>query len=329
MYEVYDKWPEIARESFKSEQNEINFDGINHIVLAGMGGSGTIGDTLASILSKSKIHVNVIKGYVLPQTVNSNTLVVITSVSGNTIETTTILKSAHNSKAKIIAFSSGGKIQEYCKKEKIEHRNVSQYHSPRASFTSYLYTILKVLHPILEINQENILESIKELDRIGTKINSSNLTKDNPSLTLAKWISDIPIIYYPSGLQSVAIRFKNSLQENSKIHVISEDVIEVCHNGIMSWEKPSTIKPILIQGKNDHMKTEERWKILKEYFIKNNIEYNEVLSPDGNILTKIISLIYQLDYASIYKAIISEIDPSPVDSIDFIKSRLDLTNNHM
>ncbi|MCH6586118.1 MAG: glucose-6-phosphate isomerase, partial [Thaumarchaeota archaeon] len=76
MYKVYDRWPEIARESFESDQDSVNFDGINHIVFAGMGGSGAIGDMFASILSKTKIHVNVVKGYLLPKTVDSNTLVV-------------------------------------------------------------------------------------------------------------------------------------------------------------------------------------------------------------------------------------------------------------
>ncbi len=327
MYCTYDNWPKIALKSFESKQNTIKFDSVDHIVFGGMGGSGTIGDTFESILSKSKIHVNVVKGYLLPQTVNSNTLVIATSVSGNTLETIEILKSAHNSKAKIIAFSSGGKILEYCQKKKIEHRIIPQHHSPRASFVSYLYTILKVLQSTFEIKREEIIESIKELEKIGIKINSLNLTKDNPSLSIADWLPDTPMIYYPLGLKAVSTRFKNSLQENAKIHVLSEDIIEACHNGIMSWEKQSTIKPILIQGKNDHIRTKERWEILKEYFIENNIEYMEIFSPDGSILTKIMSLIYQLDYSSIYKSIILKIDPSPVNSIDFVKSKLILKNN--
>ena len=67
---------------------------VDNIVFAGMGGSGTIGDTIESILSKQNIHVNVVKGYVLPKTVDSNTLVIATSVSGNTDETLEILKKA-------------------------------------------------------------------------------------------------------------------------------------------------------------------------------------------------------------------------------------------
>ena len=38
--------------------------------------------------------------------------------------------------------------------------------------------------------------------------------------------------------------------------------------------------------------------------------------------SKVHNLIYLLDYTSIYKAVISKIDPTPVKSIDFIKSKL-------
>ena len=237
MYKIYDKWPEIARESFESEQKPIDFQNIDHIVFGGMGGSGAIGDMFQSILSKTKIHVNVVKGYILPETVNSNTLVIITSVSGNTSETLSLLKSAKKIGTKIIAFSSGGKIQEYCVKNNIKFILVPKYHSPRATFPSFLYTILKVLYQTLKIKEDNIIESIKELEILQRKINSLNLTEDNISLNLAKSIKLIPIIYYPFGLQSATIRFKNSLQENAKMHAACEDVIEASHNGIVSWEK--------------------------------------------------------------------------------------------
>lgn len=322
MYRIYDKWPEIARKSFESNQDSIHFENINHIVFAGMGGSGAIGDVFSSILSKTKIHVNVVKGYVLPQTVDSNTLVITISVSGNTAETLSVLESAHKIKCKIIAFCSGGIIQEYCTKNNIQYRIIPQYHSPRASFTAYLYTILNVLQHTLQIKQEDIIESIIELEKLGKKINASNLTDENPAINMAKWICGIPIIYYPVGLQSASVRFKNSLSENAKLHAIIEDVIEASHNGIMSWRRKSIVHPILIEGQDDHIKTKERWKILKEFFEQNEIEYKEIISVKGSILSKIINLIYFLDYTTIYKAVLDKIDPTPVKSIDFVKKRL-------
>jgi len=73
MSEVYDRWPQIARENFSANFSKVDIKNIDHVVFAGMGGSGTIGDLFASILSKTDIHVSVIKGYLLPKTVDSNT----------------------------------------------------------------------------------------------------------------------------------------------------------------------------------------------------------------------------------------------------------------
>ncbi|MGI0056409.1 MAG: SIS domain-containing protein, partial [Nitrosarchaeum sp.] len=257
-----------------------------------------------------------------PKTVNSNSLVITTSISGDTIETLTALDTAKQRDSKIIAVSSGGKMEEYCNRNNIYFRKISQYHSPRASFTGFLYSLLKILEPVLPIEQGEVYESINQLKKLQKVISSSNISESNYSLNLANWINGIPLIYYPWGLNAAAIRFKNSLQENAKLHACIEDVIEACHNGIVAWEKPSNVQPILLQGEDDYIKTKERWKILKEYFEEKKIDYNEVFTIKGNILSKLINLIYLLDYTTIYRAVLSGIDPSPIDSINFVKKRL-------
>jgi len=214
------------------------------------------------------------------------------------------------------------KWKKFCHEKNINYRNIPMKHSPRASFTTFLFSMLKILESVIPIKKIDVIESLEKLEILKKEISSNNLTENNPSLLLANWISDIPLIYYPWGLQSAAIRFKNSLQENAKIHAITEDVIEACHNGIVSWEKPSTVQPILIQGEEDYIKTKERWRILKEFFKENEIEFHEIKSIQGNILSKLINLIYLLDYTTIYRAVMSEIDPTPVTAIDYVKERL-------
>ena len=51
MYQIYDIWPKIAQESYNFDHSQIEFKNIDHIVFAGMGGSGAIGDIFSSILS--------------------------------------------------------------------------------------------------------------------------------------------------------------------------------------------------------------------------------------------------------------------------------------
>ena len=237
MYKIYDNWPKIAKESYFSNLPVSNLKKCSHMVFGGMGGSGTIGDIFSSILSKTNTHVTVVKGYHLPQTVDSNSTVVITSISGNTIETLSLLNDAIKIGAQIIVFSNGGKINEICQKNNIEYRIVPKFHSPRASFTSFLYSMLHVLKNIIPIAKSDVEESINELEEISKKINSDNLTIMNPAIQISEWINIIPIVYFPWGLKSVAIRFKNSLQENTKMQVMIEDIIESSHNGIVGWKE--------------------------------------------------------------------------------------------
>lgn len=322
MCQVYDQWPKIASMAYESDLESVNFKNIEHIVFAGMGGSGAIGDLFLSVLSKTSIFVTIVKGYLLPKTVDSKTLVVLISASGNTVETLSIANSAKDLGCKLICFSSGGKLEKFCKNNTIEYRKVTMYDNPRSSFPAYVYSILKVLNSIIPINKTHIEDSISQMEIMSEKISTKNLNDSNPSLLLAKQLDEILLIYYPWGLQSAAIRFKNSIQENMKSHAMIEDVIESCHNGIVSWEKISIVYPILIRGTEDHVQTKERWKILKDYFNENNIDYGEVVSINGNVLSKIINLIYLLDFATLYRAIINGTDPNPVHSIDFVKKRL-------
>jgi len=322
IHNVYDKWAHIAKDAYDSEIEPVDFKDIDNVVFSGMGGSGTIGDLFSSILSKTNVHTTVVKGYELPNTVDENTLVVITSVSGNTAETLTTLQSATKKNSKTIAFSSGGKMESFCSKNNVVFRKIPEIHSPRASFPSYVYSILKTLNSIIPLKKQEIIDSLKQLELTSKEISSEGLSDKNPSVNLSHSITGIPVIYYPWGLQAAAIRFKNSLQENAKTHAIIEDVIESSHNGIVSWERRSEMVAIMIEGADDHIKTKERWAILRHYFEENNIGYKEIFSIDGGILSKIMCLIYLLDYSTIYYAIQHCTDPSPVKSIDFIKGRL-------
>ena len=99
-------------------------------------------------------------------------------------------------------------------------------------------------------------------------------------------------------------------------------MIEACHNGIVAWETKTNVQPILIQGYDDYIKTKERWKIFKEFLQSKRIDFKEINSEDGNILSKIMYLIYLFDYTTIYHAVGSKIDPTPVKPIEFIKNRI-------
>ena len=74
------------------------------------------------------------------------------------------------------------------------------------------------------------------------------------------------------------------------------------------------------EKQDDYDKTKKRWTFVEEYFKEHKINYVIIESLDGSILTKLICLIYLLDYASIYAAIYSKTDPTPVKPIEYFKN---------
>ena len=151
MYKIYEEWPNLSKKYFEKNFEKIRVSNINHIIFAGMGGSGALGDIFSSILSKTNIQVSVVKGFHLPSTINNKSLVITTSVSGNTKETLRVLDLANKQESKIISFSSGGKMEQFCNNNQIIFRKISLFHSPRTSLINFTYSILKILNSILNI----------------------------------------------------------------------------------------------------------------------------------------------------------------------------------
>ena len=327
MINTYDKWPDYCMESYKNaEPADIDSD---KIVFCGMGGSGVVFDILSSLIPDKDIIIN--KGYFLPKNI-TNSLIVLNSASGNTIETLTALKSAAKTKNKVIAFSSGekiedtkrvstnGKIERFCTKNKIPQRTYAMRSSPRASIPFSLYTILGTLGQSFGIKKNAITDSIKTVKTSRDKI--FNNQKNNSALDLAKFIKGYPICYYSSDLFPVALRFRQDFQENCKKLAACEEVVESCHNSINSWENPSGLSPILLRGKNDHKLIKNRFEVWKEYFETRKLSYKEIYSGNGGLLTQYMELIYEMGMSTIYYAINDGTDPTLLKAIDFVKARV-------
>ena len=316
MRDAYDAWPEAAEASYASGDPRTYGD-IRHVVFAGMGGSGALGDFAGALMSGLDMHVSVVKGYNLPKTADARTLAVCCSVSGNTAETLTVLKKAAPL-CRTLSFSSGGAMERYCTSNNLPHIRVEAVHSPRASFVSFLYSMLAALGDYTGVSHTDAAESIRAMRRTRRSITAEGA---NPARELAEWLTGMPVVYHPWGFEAAAIRFKNSLQENAKTHAVTEDVLEASHNGIVAWESDTTARPVLVQGPDDNPLTKERWRVFEEYFDSRAIPYRAVRAVDGHILTKLVNLVYLLDYASLYLAGIRGVDPTPVRSIDFVKER--------
>ncbi len=337
--DAYDRWPEYCKIAFGRSINidEKFFDNVNSIVFSGMGGSGTTGDILADWMRpRCHLPIYVTKGYHMPAFVNQNTLFIAMSVSGGTEETLNTLVEAASANAKVVGISQGGEMEYICKKKMVPHVKIEQRILPRITLPEILYSVLKLLtySPFLNDMQSQIDDSVQTMVDVGKKIQRECRFEENPSKQLAKWMfGAIPAVYCAPLQRGVGIRFKNSVNENAKINGVAGEILDSCHNELVSWgyknknPENSMLKPILVRSRFDQEEVKTRFDVFKEMLERNGHQVGEIPLYGSTPLANIISSLYLLDYSTIYLGVLKKIDPTPITAVfefkDEMKRRLD------
>ncbi|RKX19515.1 MAG: bifunctional phosphoglucose/phosphomannose isomerase [Candidatus Zixiibacteriota bacterium] len=336
MYNKIYNFPEqlikAAQIGSKIQIDTDKFSNIKNIVVAGMGGSAIGGDTVRTYLAgKLEVPFVVCRHYSLPGFVNENTLVVISSYSGNTEETLAALNDALAKKAKIVCFSTGGKVGQIAKTNKLPLIQLPDGYPPRTalgySFIPLLFLMAK-LGFIDDVSEEipTLIAGLKNYRELyAAEVESDN----NRAKAIAEKIyGKIPIIYSgPELTDTVGTRWKGQICENAKCLAYNSQFAEFNHNELVGWNIIKSYRDklvvIYLRTIDDHVQISERMSIVKDIISKQNVEVVEVLAQGENSLLRIFSLIQIGDFISYYLAIINKIDPTPVKVIDFLKHELE------
>ena len=335
---AYDSWPDYCKDAYSRniDVDERLFSNISSIVFSGMGGSGTTGDIIADWMRlKCSVPIYVAKNYHIPASVDDKTLFIAMSVSGGTEETLTTLVEAVSAGARIIAVSQGGEMEQICRKRKLFHMKITQRILPRITLPDVLYSVLNVLthSPFLDGLKDQIQDSIQTMAQVGNSICQEHEYEQNPAKQLANWIlNHIPAAYCSPLQRGVGIRFKNSVNENAKMNAIAAEILDSCHNELVSWcykndnKENSVLKPLLVRNRSDPDEISTRFEVFKEMLEKNGHEVYETPLHGSTALSNIISSLYMLDYATIYLGILRKVDPAPIDAVfefkDHMKRRM-------
>lgn len=294
---------------------------IKNVVICGMGGSGIGGNIVSeAIASKVTIPIIVNKDYSLPNFTGKHSLVIISSYSGDTEETVKAFEEAIERDSKIVCISTGGKIAEIAKQKKIDLIIIPKGMPPRAAIAYSVVQLLHILnfHAIISYSfKNNLLAAIELLDA-----EENNIIRD--AKETAKLISDkLPIIYGVAGMESVALRFRNQLNENAKMLCWHNVFPELNHNELQGWtENERDIAVIVLRNDNDTFRTAKRIDITNEIISHHDVTLKEVYSKGNTPLERILYLIHWGDWVSYYIAEIKEIDPMDIQTITYLKKEL-------
>jgi glucose/mannose-6-phosphate isomerase len=303
----------------------------DNIVFCGIGGSAISGDILSSYLDSigfdKQVYVN--REYTLPNWVNENTLVLVSSYSGNTEETLSAYEEATKVTNNIICYTTGGKLGELAESRQHQVINLRKGMMPRCGLAmSFIAVLSSLVH--LDIIPSNLDESIEQAIKdtyANLKSNSKTLSNinSNNAITLAKKLHKKKTVIYAGKLMfPVAKRWAGQIQENAKSHAYFNQIPEMNHNEINSWDYEANNKDlciVLLKDKAEHPRVQKRIRIFTELVNQRATTFG--FSSDGRyVLTRMFELIYFGDWVSYYLSIIRGVDPTPIPTITILKEKM-------
>lgn len=289
------------------------------VVIAGMGGSAIAG-SIAKELASFEHDIFIERGYKPTVKIDNNTLVIVSSYSGNTEETLSYFSKILNKTTMIYGICSGGKLLEELKKNNFPHYLLPGGFSPRASLGFTLTLLIKILNEkLLENYDLNLFNILTESFPTENSIVYSDALK----------IFDaFPVIVTEEENLSIGYRFKCQLNENSKMLAYNLSIPEMNHNEIIGWEGDLIDKDFciifLIDEVNSYHRNKKRKeitsKILPDKVKQLDIELPSQIS--NNLLMKYFYWIHYTDWVSYWCGILRNVDIEAMKSIDLFKKQL-------
>jgi len=336
-----------------------DFKDIDKIVICGMGGSAIGGELVRSLASNlSKPIIFVLRDYDLPAFVDSKTLVIASSYSGNTEETLSAFTRSLDIPCKKLAITTDGILKNLAQEKGVPVFTIDYSSQPRAALGYSFIPPLALLdklgflegksaHPSLPVPGAEALSVVKRkqsnratqawpasvqgmaqmLQSLLGKLAETVATPSNPAKHLAQKLFGKLIVIYGAGILSpVAQRWKGQFNENSKAWAFYETFSELNHNAVVGYEFPQEMKHkvyvVLLRCPSLHPRILARYQITSEILEKAGVEHEIIDSQGQGKLTQMMSLVFLGDWVSYYLAMLYQTDPTPVKTIEYLKKRL-------
>ncbi len=294
---------------------------IDNILITGLGGSG-IGGKIVSQLVADEISLPIVinNNYNIPNFVGKNTLVIVSSFSGNTEETLEAMQHAMDKGAEIACITSGGKVEQISKANNYNHIILPPGDSPRAMLSYSLTQQLFLLahYGLIGSGFESKIESAIKL------LNNEVAQIKETAKRIADAIFEKNTIIYSEGMyEGVAIRLRQQLNENAKVLCWHHALPEMNHNELVGWAGGNkSFAVIVLRNEDDYYRTQKRMDIQKPIIEQYASGYYELFSKGTNNIEKALYFILLGDWISVYLSELRGVDPIEVRVISHLKSEL-------
>jgi glucose/mannose-6-phosphate isomerase len=136
----------------------------------------------------------------------------------------------------------------------------------------------------------------------------------------------LPVVIGAGVLVEAAYRWKTQLNENSKCWAVREELPELNHNSIagfgLSREAVSRLHVVLLWHAALHPRLLLRCEATEEALAEAGVSHERVEVQGAGPLAQVLSAVYLGDFVSYYLALLNGVEPSPVEALDRLKTRL-------
>ncbi len=309
----------------------LDYRQVDKVVVVGMGGSGVGGDLLADLLALESGGpvFSVCRDYRLPPWVDARTLVIASSLSGNTEETLSCFQEAVGRSARVVALSSGGRLREMAQSHHIPFFQVTYSGEARTALGySFLLPLALVQRLGLVADRARDIDgAVRLVERVGEESGPARSADRNPAKQLALALrGHLPVMYGAGFLAGVARRWKTQLNENAKTWAFAETLPELNHNAVDGYGLPGDLAPqvfvVLLRSPLLHPETLARYPVTAVLLERAGVAHKVVEAEGATPLSQMLSTVVLGDWASYYLGILNGVDPSPVAALEEVKRRL-------
>lgn len=294
---------------------------IRHVAVLGLGGSAFGGELSRNLMeAQGVVPLTIHRGYTAPAFIGPETLCIVSSYSGNTEETLATFEQVMQKGAQVVCVTSGGRLLELAQKHHLPFIQLPTGYPPRsAAGFSFVQQCFILHHYGLMPSQE---AGLREAITILEDFMDHGLAK-----RAAQAMQDrLPIIYCTDAIDSIAIRLRQQINENSKQLCWHHVVPEMNHNELVGWKLPTWLyeKCVVVTLKSafDHPRNQIRFGINHQVFAQHTANFVELNAKGESLIAQLLYLLHLSDWISLYLADLNQVEATPVNVIDFLKAEL-------
>ncbi len=298
------------------------------VVLVGMGGSAAGAELIAGCAAERlDVPIVVHRGYGLPPTANTSTLVVASSYSGDTAEVLSAAEAALERAIPMVALTAGGRLDALAAAKGLPRVKLPDGLMPRMALGYLFFPSLRILCDagLAIASDREMAEAVDVVTALAAELEPAWPVERNEAKRLALAIgARLPAFYGGPSTGGVAYRWKTEVEENAKRFAIAGTIPEMNHNELEAWRAPAgaTMHAVLLRDRDELPEVARRFAVTRDLVAAAGGGVSECATRGAGLVARLLGLAYLGAWTSYYLAVGAGTDPWPIPVLDEVKRRL-------